>query len=394
MTMTQREKLLVFTLLALVVLWLDYTYIIHKQLDVLALSQKELISYQQKYQTFNDAPAKIKELEKKRLELDGQSMDLLNSKFTTTQQEEIILLLTDLGDDEGFRITQVNFEPAVFVVPEDETLSVEKIMIEYEGTYEGLTVFLKRVWGFQKDIIVEDLLISTGTGEVLSGSVNLALFSFVSPSGIEYQDNLYQFLIDENFFKVNPFIHSEGEADFRINNFFTGGKSGAQIPYTPFTDIKGHWAENEINVFGELGYIKKGQSEIFSPESPMTRGEFIIMIDSIYQWPIPSEPVDLTQYTDYGNLGSYENAISKAVVKGLMSGYVVGFQDNTLRPRDPITYSDVEYIMQRIKNDTTLTWETVGTMLLQEKSVQSVGMTDKNGLMTKAEAVYLMTHFK
>lgn len=394
MKITQREKLLIIVLLAVFLLWLDYTYVISGQLKQLEVAKNDLISYEQKYEDLKNAPQLIKDSDAKLMALNNQIIDMIEEQFMTTEQEELILLLTDLSSDASIEFTHITFESPKLVIPEDPSLSQQTIKIEYSGPYEAFKAFLGKVWNFQKDIVISEFVMGGVNNNVMTGSVSLDLFTLELPNGIDFQDNIYQFLIDDSFFKVNPFITSQGATDFRVNYAFIGGKEGSQISYIPFTDIKGHWAEKEINYFGEQGYIKRVQSEAFGPDTPISRGEFIIMIDSIYQWPMPSKPADLTVYSDYGNLGSYENAISKAVVKGLLGGYVVGFEDNTLRPRDPITYSDVEYIMQRIKNDLTFTWDLVGEKLLHDKSVQSIGMIDKSAQMTKAEAVFLMTHFK
>lgn len=394
MKMTQREKLLITLLSAIVLLWLDYTYFIKAQWDLLEQTKANIVAYDVKLKELKEAPEKIKLYEEKLTELDSEIQSALSKQFTTTEQEELILLLTDLAENTGLEMTRIAFDPLMQVVSEDGMLYKSAVVINYTATYEALMTYLKKVWGFQKDIVVSALGISVSAVERIEGSFTLDFYFMVPPKGSSYKDNLFDFLIDESFFKINPFIVSTGANDFRINYLFTGGDSVDTEPYTPFEDIKGHWAEAEINAFGEQGFIKKGQSTAFKPDDAMSRGEFIILIDSIYQWPTATEPADLTQYSDYANLGSYENAISKAVVKGLLSGYVVGFEDNTLRPRDPITYSDVEYIMQRLKDDPTFAWNQVAAKLLEKKGILSAGATDKSAQMTKAEAVYLMTHFK
>jgi Tfp pilus assembly protein PilO len=401
MKMTPRERVLVVLLLAVFLMWLEYTYLLKDLWASYELTQTDLVTYEQKLKKLEAAPSIIKNLDNQVVEIENLTYGVLEQHFTTTDQEEVILLLTDLSENTGVAISDIGFSQPVNLSATspggtllESSLYYMPVDISFEGTFESMMVFLKKIWGFQKRLVIDQLNLGVEEGLTLNGTLSLQLYYTPVPEGIDYQDNLYQWMIDDTFFKGNPFSVSSGAADFRVNYIFTGGKDLDAAAYVPFIDIKGHWAENEINFFGENGYIKKGQNDKFGPDAPMTRGEFIIMMDGIYQWPVPSEPADLTQFTDYDNLGSYENAISKAVIKGLLGGYVVGFDDKTLRPRDPITYSDVEYMMKRIKGDEAFTWDIVAAKLLADKGITSVGITDKAAQMTKAEAVFLMTHFK
>lgn len=411
MKMTSREKLLVLLLVVVLMGWLEFNYLMKPLFASYDLTKADLVTYTDKLTALKAAPGEIKKIETKLGENQNLIYGILEQHFTTTEQEEVILLMNDLAEGTDIRVSDISFsEPITMVLPgEDpavpsETLYQVPITVNYEGSYDGLMAYMKKIWGFQKRLVVDTLDI-TGADDAatqtegvaaaeVSGSVTLHLYYTRIPEGIQYSDNLYKWITDDTFFKGNPFKDSAGASDFRINYLFTGGKDIEAAAYVPFADIKGHWAEKEINDFGEKGYVKRGQNDKFGPDLSMTRGEFIIMLDGIYQWPVPEQAPDMTVFTDYDDLGSYENAIAKAVMKGLLGGYVVGFEDKTLRPRDPITYSDVEYLMQRLKNDESFKWDIVAEKLLAEKNVISAGVADKAAFVTRAEAVFLMTHFK
>lgn len=118
------------------------------------------------------------------------------------------------------------------------------------------------------------------------------------------------------------------------------------------------------------------------------------MLDKIYQWPMPESQIDLIKFEDYGTLGSYENSMAKAIFKGYFGGYVAGYQDNTLRPRAPITYEEVEFIMGSVLSKPDFSWNEMGQKLLVEKNIVSNGLENKNAYLTRAEAVYLLYHTK
>lgn len=394
MNLTQREKLLLGILAAAVVLYFEYTYLLKGQLATLAAAQSEKAAYEMKLEALNNAEVKGKALDADIAKAMEAGKVVLDKYFSTTEQEEVILLMNDLLANSGMSISKISFTDLAEVKVRDIPFRKTTLTLDYSGTYDSLFNFMKKVWNFQKQIVIANASMDGSKGEPLTGVITLDLYYLTGHEGTEYKDNLYQMLIDENFFKGNPFVVSPGAGDFRMNYVFIGGKEPGAQAYTPFADIAGHWAEKEINSFGEKGYLLKNQENTFGPDTPMTRGEFVIMLDKIYQWPVPAEPVDLTKFTDYSNLGSYENAMSKAVLKGLLGGYVVGFTDQTLRPRDPITYEEAEFIVQKIKGDASFKWEAVSAKLLEEKTVTSPGAADKKGNMTKAEAVYMMTHFK
>jgi len=77
-----------------------------------------------------------------------------------------------------------------------------------------------------------------------------------------------------------------------------------------------------------------------------------------------------------------------------LGGFLKGYTDNTLKPSSPITYQEVVYIMRRIKGDDSFGWEDVAEKMNTEKGILSNGLENEEGFITKAEAVYLLYHFK
>lgn len=394
MRLTSREKILLGILLAMVVLYLEYTYILSGQMERMALAQDQHQALQVKLEQLNKAPETEKQLNGQIEKAMAEISTVMDSYFTDTEQEELILLLNDFVANSGVDVSGIRFTAPEEMPVSELTFKKIAMTMDFDSTFESADGLLKKVWNFQKMLVLDGISLSNNDDGTLSGTADLGLYYLAGYEGTGYKDNLYQVITDEAFFKVNPFMQSAGAADYRINYIYTGGKDPGEAAYVPYTDIAGTWAEKEINAFGEKGYLMKGQATTFGPDTPMTRGEFIIMTDRIYQWPIPETPVDLTKFSDYSNLGSYENAIAKAVFKGYLGGFVVGFTDNTLRPRDPMTYEEAEFIMQKIKNDPAFKWDTAAQKLQAEKAVVSVGLTDKKALMSKAEAVYMLTHFK
>ena len=48
----------------------------------------------------------------------------------------------------------------------------------------------------------------------------------------------------------------------------------------PFNDVDGHWAEDQINEAVDAGYISGVSDSVFSPNTAITRAQFIRMINN------------------------------------------------------------------------------------------------------------------
>lgn len=394
MKLTNRERVLLGILLTVLVLYVEYTYLLRGQISstmALASTKAEL---SQRLEAAQNAAASEQVLTADLEKSQTAAYSVLDKYFVTSQQEDLILLVHDLLENTGVDVSGITFASPEEAQVGNASFRKVTMTLAFSAGYGDLEKLLKKIWDYKKMIAVDNITMSRSETTVLNGTLDLGFYYLNGHEGLNYQDNLYQIMPDDSFYKADPFAVSAGASDFRVNYLYTGGKEPGDQAYVPYADIKGHWAERYINSFGESGFLPPAQGVDFGPDTPMTRGEFIVMLDRIYQWPMPDKPVDLKQFSDYSTLGSYENAIAKAVTKGFLGGYVVGFSDNTLRPRDSMTYEEMEFVIQKLKNQPDFTWNTVAEKLQSELGVISPGLSDKKGYMTKAEAVYLMATVK
>jgi subtilisin family serine protease len=109
-----------------------------------------------------------------------------------------------------------------------------------------------------------------------------------------------------------------------------------------FKDIKGHWAEKDIQYMFEKGYVKGMKEGIFTPEGKVTRAQFALMLSKILSLPVevgqPStfKDVEKTHWA-YGAI----NAIAK---QNLVNGYV----DGTFRPDRLMTRQEIASLIHRL----------------------------------------------
>ena len=56
---------------------------------------------------------------------------------------------------------------------------------------------------------------------------------------------------------------------------------GGRSTQAPFSDIRGHWAEDEINEAAELGWVHGMPDGTFQPERPITRAESMTLVNHV-----------------------------------------------------------------------------------------------------------------
>jgi S-layer homology domain/Carboxypeptidase regulatory-like domain len=142
-----------------------------------------------------------------------------------------------------------------------------------------------------------------------------------------------------------------GSTDFEVD------LEGYELPSEkmPFTDIKGHWAQNEILFLYELGLVSGYQDGTYGVNNKISRAEVAAIIARDLNLPNSSPSfTDVKQsYWAYNQIG----AIEKAKV---MSGYV----DNTFKPSNSITRAELASLLERaydLEGTTSIHFEDVPT---------------------------------
>ena len=106
-------------------------------------------------------------------------------------------------------------------------------------------------------------------------------------------------------------------------------KSFAAEQKIQFSDIKGHWAEANIQAWGDEGLIRGYLDHSFKPNTYITRAEFMNLVNGAFGY---SGQAKIT-FNDVSESAWYYEAISIANA----NGYIDGYTDGTMKPQDPIT---------------------------------------------------------
>ncbi len=392
MRINNREKIMLMLLILVVVGWLSFDLIIEEQLKAMEEMKIELSLKQKELENLRTLISRESEIDR---EIENSYLTIqtvAKEYFNTTRQEELVLLLTDFLLMPYISESTIGFaEPALINIGEVE-FQKDSVSLSVSGQYESLVNMLKTIWKFPRKIDVSNLSVTSSGFDEVSAQLTLDFYTFFADANIV--DDLYKWYIDDLFLKENPFAEVVDNGIVVRYLYLQDDELFNYTQYFEFADLEGHWLEYEIKEFLDLGYLYLNPYLEFGPDEPITRGEFIVLMDSYYQWPIVyDDQVNLTDFRDYDDLGSLESSFAKAIHKGYLSGIVEGYTDNTLRPRDYITYEEVEFLMNKIKEIDNFKWNTVAGSIKSSKGIDKPDWATKDGTLTRAEAVYLLYYY-
>ncbi|WJH37108.1 S-layer homology domain-containing protein [Paenibacillus sp. CC-CFT747] len=140
-----------------------------------------------------------------------------------------------------------------------------------------------------------------------------------------------------------------------------------------FSDVTGHWAQDDINLLASKLIIDGISVDRFSPYADVTRAEFASMLVRALGL-TPDE--ESAKFNDVSPTDWYAGEVETAVRTGL----VQGFEDGTFRPKDKITREQMAVLVSRALKVGGQTIDTTGIT-----SQLLAGFTDKQAISAWAE---------
>jgi hypothetical protein len=191
--------------------------------------------------------------------------------------------------------------------------------------------------------------------------------------------------------------------------------SGAFAAAPQFSDINGHWAEQTIVKWSELGFAKGYPDGTFKPNGNVTRAEFVAFVDRFFGFTDKGSVVEPFADTPANEWYGYnkEAVVPIAYNRGLIKDF--GDAQNNFYPNKAITRQEAFIIIARalgLNNGTTVVAGNLGVYVdvqaLNAKATVLVGSLvglgiiqgDYNGLgqlqlrpndpLTRAEAITIL----
>jgi hypothetical protein len=106
------------------------------------------------------------------------------------------------------------------------------------------------------------------------------------------------------------------------------------------TDIDGHWAEQWIQSAIDKELVEGYPDGTFRPNDSITRAEFVTLANSKFDFVEKSE----VEFPDVETKAWYADEIAVAAA----AGYITGFEDGSMRPKEPISRQEVAVILTSI----------------------------------------------
>lgn len=367
-----------------------YYLVFQKQEDEVKMLEESIITQDAQIQLYKISNAQVTQLKSEIAEVTAKLDHMFDGYLSDIDQEEIILLLNEIivrSDIEIESISFSNYEDTTYPRVQSEVLDVSIVL---SGEYEAVLNFLSSFWRFDQNIYIGNISMTTDE-DIVNTSI---VVSFVRLSN-EYVEtvDLFEWYQDNFYIKDHPFDVTDYSNIFKPNYFYTGTDvEFYNPPYVPFEDIDGHWAQEVLNFFGRNGYLLADDTNNIKPDTYMSRLETMIMLDRVFRWELGDDIVDLEIFDDFDAITGLSDIEKQTLLKAFNSGYLYGYDDNTLRPNSLITYEELGFIGANILDDAVITWREVATELENLFNYSSPGLVDETYSATKAEIVYFLSY--
>lgn len=401
MRMTKRERNLLTLLLAVIIIG-GYMYFFSDYYEEdKSLIREEITLKEEKIREALQVGEAKENFDNQYEILQIEVTDKIERMFVNVNQEDMILLMNEILADSRFSVSTESFDITETVAAGDLENNIFRIAMNYEGSYEDLMVILNKLWDYRKWIAVNNLsiivneeeadengVVAQSDGDIITSNFSISIFNIeLDP---EDTDEVVQWVLGTIDTDRNPFEYNENP-NVTSDYFYLG----EEISYedielsSAFTDIGSHWARNEIIFFSQSKYVYGFDNNLFKPDLPVTKSQFIVMLDRILQWPLATGTLDLTAFEDFDTLDGFEYEYKKALYKGYLSGGII----ETLGPDEVLTRQQVQDIVRSTLNP-DFSWTAYHEVLKTNRVTIDDDPENLDQIVTRAEAVYLLYYFQ
>ncbi|MFD0715768.1 S-layer homology domain-containing protein [Paenibacillus sp. GCM10027626] len=131
-------------------------------------------------------------------------------------------------------------------------------------------------------------------------------------------------------------------AVFAMDRISAEPEPGSGQKEVSLSDIKGHWAQQEIEQAVRLGIVQGYADQSFRPNQSISRQELVAMLARALKPASSNEAAPA--FTDQGRIGSWA---LKDVAAAVQAGWITGYADGSFRPQEGITRTEMAAIIAR-----------------------------------------------
>lgn len=387
--MNKREKKLLIFLSIILIIFAYYYFVFQNHLDSIVELNDSIVVQESELKIFETSKTSIISLTAQLETIEEELREKFKDYLSVIKQEETIQLIEQILLRSEVDVTNLTFtenKNTRLDYIDYETLTVT---VDVAGTYEEMVNFMSSFWRFDHNIFIQHVTMSPEEDLVFT-TVDI-VFVRVN-NDYASKETFFEWYNDVFYEKESPFDESDFSDIFALNYFYTGTDvEFFNAPFEPFTDIIGHWAEEVINFFGRNGYVVGDDEGNIYPDDQMTRLETVLLLDLVFRWELSDVIIALETFDDYEVIASLDDIEKQALLKAFNSGYIFGYEDNTLRPYNSISYEELGYIGANLLDDET-TWQEVAIEIRDQFGYISPGLTDSSLSATKAEIIYFLAY--
>ncbi|QEK12133.1 LysM peptidoglycan-binding domain-containing protein [Crassaminicella thermophila] len=207
MKLTKREKVLSIFLSIILIGYVYVYFIIGPQMTKLKGLKKDIQTFQSQIEKSEKIVASKDRIEKEYNKLKGEVSLIEKKFFSSTEQENIIVLLNEMLKDSALKVSAIDFSELKTEDVKEYTLDVITVHLPFEGSYDALLDFIKKIREYEKKIIVNGLHIENSKDGNLSGSIYLDFYSLPDKANNDYMNEYFS---NHESGKENPFIPFDG----------------------------------------------------------------------------------------------------------------------------------------------------------------------------------------
>ena len=156
---------------------------------------------------------------------------------------------------------------------------------------------------------------------------------------------------------------------------------------TCFSDIEGHWAQQEIEEMASRMITNGCTVDSFIPDREMTRAEFLVMLTRAVSLPLDCTVTTFTDLNENAWYFRYLAALER-------SGILIGYPDGTCRPDEVITWEEavlfVSDTMHLIGMEEDFAEDIQDTAVLFNQCKEE---TNPAAVLTRANGIVLIRQF-
>jgi hypothetical protein len=108
-----------------------------------------------------------------------------------------------------------------------------------------------------------------------------------------------------------------------------------------FTDIRSHWAKQEIELLASKLIVNGTSDTVFAPNATLTRAEFAVIVARALG--LSDQAGDSSKLNDVISGSWYSDAVGAAVHAGIITGY----QDGSFKPQQHVTREEMAVMLSR-----------------------------------------------